>query len=492
MRFQKGQIALIVLLLMTVMLTIGLSVAQRGLFDTKVTEQEEETARAFQAAETGVEEALRTLVGTTGDKSLDTGVSYNVTVAEKGTVGFVTSETVGIEDVLELKVTGATASSATIYYYHTSTSSCSDAGEWGVEVEKVYEPSVGDPWLSRTVSMTDPLSAVEFQGQWFCKTVTSVTTIASDAFFTDLKKIRVRPIGKPTGAIASGTLLGFQPVSGDLPAQYRLISSQGKTSQGITRAVSVTRSLPQLPTVFDYALLSGGDLIKTKPQFTPYVPDPADFEATESIPVENATWVAGPVYVVVDFNMDLDPSSSLVITDNSTGASVNSGVTSVENNNRRLRQKTTIGVPTGQKTYKVTWQPCVAAGNCRTSNNTFTFTVNPDFTGYDDLRASNTVTVKLQNVVNGTGLDLPKVRMTRGKTLKFKNTISGQKRVITDTHLTGHTYMIKSNGDVWRTSKLGNGDSDTVPVDTRGAYYYHVDDGSDNYLSGYNGIVVVE
>jgi len=58
---QAGQIALVVLAVMAVTLTIGLSLSRRVLTDIQVSEQEEESAKAFSAAEAGIEEALRRL-----------------------------------------------------------------------------------------------------------------------------------------------------------------------------------------------------------------------------------------------------------------------------------------------------------------------------------------------------------------------------------------------------------------------------------------------
>lgn len=54
----KGQALLVTLLIMAVALTIGLSVASRSITDIRISQQTEEAARAFSAAEAGIEEAL--------------------------------------------------------------------------------------------------------------------------------------------------------------------------------------------------------------------------------------------------------------------------------------------------------------------------------------------------------------------------------------------------------------------------------------------------
>lgn len=60
----SGQALLIILLIMAVGLTIGLSITSRSITDIKISELSEEGARAFSAAEAGVEEALLAGEGT--------------------------------------------------------------------------------------------------------------------------------------------------------------------------------------------------------------------------------------------------------------------------------------------------------------------------------------------------------------------------------------------------------------------------------------------
>ncbi|MBI2430428.1 MAG: hypothetical protein HYV39_00185 [Candidatus Levybacteria bacterium] len=59
MKNEKGQTLLIVVLVMVVVLTIGLSVASRSITNLRTTTEEENSQRAFSAAEAGVEEAIK-------------------------------------------------------------------------------------------------------------------------------------------------------------------------------------------------------------------------------------------------------------------------------------------------------------------------------------------------------------------------------------------------------------------------------------------------
>ncbi len=57
----SGQVALIILTVMATALALGLSMSERVLTDLRISEQNQESTRAFSAAEAGIEEALRVI-----------------------------------------------------------------------------------------------------------------------------------------------------------------------------------------------------------------------------------------------------------------------------------------------------------------------------------------------------------------------------------------------------------------------------------------------
>lgn len=57
----RGQAALIILAIMAIGMTMALSLSRQVITDVQISEQEEESAKAFSAAEAGIEEALRKL-----------------------------------------------------------------------------------------------------------------------------------------------------------------------------------------------------------------------------------------------------------------------------------------------------------------------------------------------------------------------------------------------------------------------------------------------
>src|SRR5687767_6526323 len=56
---EKGQMLLVVVLTLIVALTVGLSLASRTVLNVRLSRQGEESQRAFQAAEAGVEQILQ-------------------------------------------------------------------------------------------------------------------------------------------------------------------------------------------------------------------------------------------------------------------------------------------------------------------------------------------------------------------------------------------------------------------------------------------------
>jgi Tfp pilus assembly protein PilX len=81
----SGQVVLITLLVLTIATTVALSLISRTTTDTTITNQTEESSRAFSAAEAGIEEALKTGIGTSNTPvTIANGVSYNTVVSTVG------------------------------------------------------------------------------------------------------------------------------------------------------------------------------------------------------------------------------------------------------------------------------------------------------------------------------------------------------------------------------------------------------------------------
>lgn len=75
LRNEAGQTLLIIVLIMVVSLTIGLAVVSRSITNLKTTTEEENSKRAFSAAEAGIERVLKTGIGTTSVSGITGAVS---------------------------------------------------------------------------------------------------------------------------------------------------------------------------------------------------------------------------------------------------------------------------------------------------------------------------------------------------------------------------------------------------------------------------------
>ncbi|MBU0619066.1 hypothetical protein KKD62_02400 [Patescibacteria group bacterium] len=224
---EKGQVLLIVLLVTVVALTLGLGAISQSITDIKISEEEEESARAFNLAEAGIEEALRNLgVREFGwDEGED---GYNVSVVEEA--GFSTPQPVEQGDVIQLTVNGADGRIIRIDWDNPAAleviALVNDSGNYVVQ-RWVYDdigriPGADNPVSDYTVNFTIP---------------------------TDSELLRLRPLFSDSSFT----------VAGNIPDQQYRIEATGQTASGVTRKIQVTREIaPSLPGIFDYALFSGG------------------------------------------------------------------------------------------------------------------------------------------------------------------------------------------------------------------------------------------
>src|SRR4051812_24360818 len=75
---EQGQILLVVVLLMVIVLTIGLSLATRSVTNLRQATEEDNSQRAFSAAEAGVQVALKT--GAFAQKNFSTSTQYSAKI----------------------------------------------------------------------------------------------------------------------------------------------------------------------------------------------------------------------------------------------------------------------------------------------------------------------------------------------------------------------------------------------------------------------------
>ncbi|MFZ5366308.1 MAG: hypothetical protein ACOZBZ_03350 [Patescibacteria group bacterium] len=253
-----GQALLIILLVMAVALTIGLSVISRSITDIKISQQTEEAARAFSAAEAGIEEAL--VAGTSGSGTFaETGATYQTAVAGFGEgTEFVFPQEIQVDEPQTLYLAKYETDGALTKHYTAGTIDVCWDGDAALEIAIYYQDgstykvarAVVDPVDGRTPGADFPSG--QCAGLEHKKTLSLPTGGSITLLFLRLRVLYANTkVGVSTPGGAGGTL----------PSQGNRIESTG-TAGTSTRKVEVVRFYPAPPEIFDFAVYSGGSLSK--------------------------------------------------------------------------------------------------------------------------------------------------------------------------------------------------------------------------------------
>jgi Tfp pilus assembly protein PilX len=276
---QRGQVVLITLLVLTIATTIGLSLISRTTTDTTITSQVEESSRAFSAAEAGIEEALKSGVGSGGVQTLAGGAaSYDVTVA---TIG-------GAAGLFEFPKKVLRGNTETVWLVNH------DANGALVETPTYTAPSIDICWSSET---TTPALVVTLL---YKESTDGSYRVAKTAFDPDAARATTNQFSTTytPGGCGAGTntayratvtfasidvsvnpvidsllALRIRPAYSDarimidagatvLPVQGNKIDSTGTTASGTNRKIVVYQQYRSASTAFDAALYSQGSLTK--------------------------------------------------------------------------------------------------------------------------------------------------------------------------------------------------------------------------------------
>lgn len=257
---QSGQIGVIILLIMAVLLTAGLSLAVRTTQELFLSQQTAESTRVFNAAEAGIEEALSNDLSFEGDST-----EGQITDIENTTVDYTISKVRGLETKLfegvtvMVDVTGTTnGSSLTVDWSKTDNCSGPAADQPASLLVDVYSQSGSDTVVrhipvggcNRSDGFNDNSASVNNDGY---RRRATVALQSGDLF------VRIKPIYNDTDIRVVGNSFGGWVI----PVQYYNIRSQARNDRGDeTRIVEVNRTLPTAPSVMDYVLYSGTTINK--------------------------------------------------------------------------------------------------------------------------------------------------------------------------------------------------------------------------------------
>lgn len=263
LKSRRGQILIIVLLVVVVTLAIGLSVASRNITNLRTSAQTEQSQNAFSAAEGGIEDVLSRLseIGA----SIPAGGSTTLPVTVGNLVANVTIRannvyraTIELGTVGQIDVRGTTGQ---IQIDWAKTDDQSESSQpASIEVTQVTQS--GSSYSQSRTAWSGGTFAGRSETGFSSPSSTCTTPSAGYALCTRINldpgviSVRIRPFWVKTSVMVS-------KVAGILPVQSYDLESTATTQSGVTRKILVSRTvLPTLPAVFDYALFSSGDITK--------------------------------------------------------------------------------------------------------------------------------------------------------------------------------------------------------------------------------------
>ncbi len=282
----SGQVLVLILLVVLVGMTVGLSVASRTLTTLRNSAELTQSNRAFSAAEAGIEQALLKLkadesCGTNGELCQPTieGVESKVTIINAGG----STKAYGIsslprDEVFQLSLTGYAANVVDLYWgMRNDNTSCSQAA--AIVVSLVYRNAGGEYGLSKlpidpacTADGSNPSRATNGFDSVANSNPIDELILQDDARKSDYGFKRTITLKGAGGmADASVTLVSmrvklmyagqkpvaFAPYAGvNLPEQGQQITSTAAVG-GQQRTIKVLRSNETVPAIFDYALFNG-------------------------------------------------------------------------------------------------------------------------------------------------------------------------------------------------------------------------------------------
>ncbi len=255
---QSGQVGIIVLLISAIILVIGLSIASRTIKESQSTITQEDSARVFNTAESGIQQALGNIFQFESDQNATLPEDFSFEDANLNQVSITSEQSFEAflpeKNVLEIKIVDNQTGDIN---FNWSKSSC-DQGAANLLVSHYFTNAgtydVNYYLIGNCPSYSDQnLISVDTSTMTDYKFAHSITVSAADnqnAF------IRIMPVGR-------GTDLNVEAATGLISnAQYTILSLAQMPDGSSAKAIEVKRSIPSAPAFMDFALVSGGSLSK--------------------------------------------------------------------------------------------------------------------------------------------------------------------------------------------------------------------------------------
>ncbi len=287
---ESGQILLVVVLTMIVALTVGLSIAARVVTELKLSKQNEESQRAFQAAEAGIQQSLESKDSIGNPLPFENNSSFSTSFIEDQTAlviavnnGLEVDQSVGAD--VWLSEYSATQSGLfanpmggeldvpiTIYWGDPSQTSCLSSGSGvapAIEVVLLKGP-ISNPTIQRNIyeasgcaASNRITNAIEGTAGSISKAGMTFRNSAALKFGGEASQF---PNGPGWQDLSDGLIMKVIPIFNSsiiafeagtaFPSQGSVVESTG-TSGDTVRKVVYFQSHPQLPLeVFPYSIIS--------------------------------------------------------------------------------------------------------------------------------------------------------------------------------------------------------------------------------------------
>lgn len=272
---QKGQVLLIIVLIMVIALTVGLALISRSIISLKNTNEQADSQKAFQAAEAGVEIGLQKPITTNevdiGQKTLDNNAVINGVALHPITGSSIVlnnGNPISQDAGLDIWLTNypnysGTPWTGSLYLYWGTNAGCQDAA---LEAIVISGSSATDPNASIKRYGIDPCGTGSIDasqnrsGQNKFAAAQVGTTVANKSFnfgtnipITNGLIVRVIPLYTNTPIGIKGFDNQDPPQPKDFPSQGRIITSTGSFN-ATEREVSFYQGFPLLPSEFFYAV----------------------------------------------------------------------------------------------------------------------------------------------------------------------------------------------------------------------------------------------
>ncbi len=177
-----------------------------------------------------------------------------------------------------------------------------------------------------------------------------------------------------------------------------------------------------------------------------------------NVPEHGTTLPAVPLNIVIDFNFDLAPGSTITITGSGKDYSV--GETTIDESKLALRRKMDLTAPDG--IYTVTYKACWPDGSCH--DGSFEFALDRSLvTDFTDLTNQKEIAIDIKD----TAFRPQKIIIAKGTKITWTNSDAVVHYVNSDPH-PGHNFYPLLNSQA-----LAQGESYRYIFNESGLYFYH-------------------